>query len=100
MAENRSYQRIRNERIIKELLLRDTPAGPQCDPALSKRAGGLTWPQMKALANKANFRLALWQMGERVAEIFGEVCKRQLMIKGTPKLDTPTWKELTMRWSK
>ena len=100
LAENRSYQRIRNERIIKELLLRDTPAGPQCDPALSKRAGGLTWPQMKALANKSNFRHALWQMGERVAEIFGEVCKRQPLIKGTSKLDTPNWKELTVRWSK
>lgn len=100
LAENRSYQRIRNGRIIKELALRDTPAGPQCNPALSKRAGGLTWPQMKAMAEKARFRRALWQMGERVAEIFGEVSQRLPRLKNAPSLRTPGWKELTVRWKK
>lgn len=100
LSENRRYQRIRNERILKELALRDTPTGPQCDPALSKRAGNLTWPEMKALAKKARFRRALWQMGERVAEIFAETCNRQPLINKTMQLDTPTWKNLTTRWSK
>ena len=100
LAENRRYQRIRNGRILKELALRDTPNGPQCDPALSARAKGLSWPQMKALAEKARFRHALWQMGERVAEMFAETCKRQPLIKKAMRLDTPTWKNLTTRWSK
>jgi hypothetical protein len=100
LAENRRYQRIRNGRILKELILRDTPAGPQCDPALSARAKGLSWPQMKALAEKASFRHALWQMGERIAEMFAETCKRQPLIKKAMRLDTPTWKYLTTRWSK
>lgn len=100
LAENRRYQRIRNERILKELTLRDAPAGPQCDPVLSKRAGNLAWAEMKALAEKARFRRALWQIGEYLAEIFSEVCERQPLLKTTSKLDVPRWKELTNRWSK
>ena len=100
LSENRRYQRIRNERILKELALRNTPDGPQCDPSLSARAKGFSWPQMKALANKARFRHALWQMGERVAEMFAETCKRQPLIKKTMQLNKPIWKTLSARWQK
>lgn len=100
LAENRRYQRIRNERILEELRLRDTPDGPQCDPALSAQAGRLSWPEMRTLAEKAHFRHALWQMGEYVAEVFSEVCQRLPVLKEAPRLDTPAWEALTRRWSK
>jgi hypothetical protein len=70
MAENRRYQRIRNGRILKQLALRKTAAGWQCNRVLSERAKGLKYPEMVALAEKANFRHALWQVGEAIADFF------------------------------
>ena len=73
MAENRRYQRIRNSRIIKQLELKQTPDGPQCDEELSRRTGGLTYGQMVDLAGQANFRHALWQISRAIAELFARV---------------------------
>ena len=100
MAVNRRYQRIRNERILKQLALRKTAAGWQCDPALSKRAKGMKYPDMVALAEKANFRRALWQVGEAIADIFSEVVNLVPELKNVYQLDKPNWKTLTDRWKR
>ena len=100
MAENRRYQRIRNSRILKQLALKKTEVGLQCDQILSERAKGLKYGEMLELANKANFRHALWQMGEVIAEIFEEI------VRLTPEMnevwigDKPTWKEIGSKWRK
>jgi len=98
MAVNRRYQRVRNGRILKQLALRKTAKGLQCDPVLSERAKGLTYPEMVALAEKANFRHALWQMGEAIAEVFAEVSRLCPELAKTGRLDQPEWKTLTKRW--
>ena len=98
MAVNRRYQRIRNGRILKQLALRKTAAGLQCDPALSKVATGLKYPEMLTLAKKANFRHALWQIGEAIADMFAEVVRLCPELEDVWRLDKPDWKTLTKKW--
>ena len=100
MAVNRRYQRIRNDRILKQLALRPTPDGLQCDPVLSQRAKGLTYPEMVVLADKANFRHALWQIAEAIADLFAEVCQLTHELDKQPNLTHPDWPTLTRRWRK
>ena len=100
MAVNRRYQRIRNDRILKQLALRPTPDGLQCDPVLSQRAKGLTYPEMVMLADKANFRHALWQIAEAIADLFAEVCQLTHELDKQPNLTHPDWPTLTRRWRK
>ena len=98
MAVNRRYQRVRNERILKQLALHKTAEGMQCDPILSERAKGLRYTAMVALAEKANFRHALWQMGESIAKTFVEVQRLMPEITNDQRLDRPSWDELTEKW--
>ena len=98
MAVNRRYQRVRNGRILKQLALRKTAKGLQCDPILSERAKGLQYTEMVALAEKANFRHALWQMGEAIAKTFAEVQRLSPEIAGGDRLDRPSWDDLTRQW--
>jgi hypothetical protein len=100
MAVNRRYQRIRNGRILKQLALRKTAAGLQCDPALSKVAKGLKYSEMVALAERANFRHALWQIGEAIADMFAEVVRLCPEMKDVYQLGKPNWKALTAKWKK
>ena len=98
MAENRRYQRIRNGRILKQLSLEKKGKEFQCNQSLSQRAKGLKYPEMVELARKANFRHTLWQMGERIADIFGEVIRLTPELNEIWKLNEPSWKELESKW--
>ena len=98
MAVNRRYQRVRNDRILKQLALHKTAEGMQCDPTLSERAKGLRYTAMVALAEKANFRHALWQMGEAIAKTFAEVQRLVPEITYDQRLDRLSWDELTEKW--
>ncbi len=98
LAENRRYQKIRNERLLKQLQLRHTPTGWACDEQLSRRTGGLSYQQMVQLSQKAHFRHALWQMGEAVADLFEQIVERQPLLQQLPTPPGPTWEELTQRW--
>lgn len=100
MAENRRYQRIRNGRLLKKLALRRTERGWECDPELSRITGGLRYEEMVALAEKAHFRHALWQMGEAIADLFEAVIQRQPLLQQLPRTAGPTWKELSEEWRK
>ncbi|MDF1861707.1 MAG: hypothetical protein P1U87_15930, partial [Verrucomicrobiales bacterium] len=74
LAENHRYQRIRNPRIIQKLTLKPGANGLlQCDEELSKTAGGLSYGEMLEAAEQANFRHALWQIGELIADAFEKV---------------------------
>lgn len=102
LAENRRYQRKRNAGIIALLTLKKTSRGDlSCDPGLSETAGGLTYIEMLREAERANFRHALWQMGERIAALFQEVIDRSDFLRELPtKADSPSWEELTKRWQR
>ena len=98
LAVNRHYQRIRNRRILDELALCGGPDGPQCDPKLSEKTGGLSYPEMVKMAEAANFRHALWQIAEAVADLFEQVIEQQPLLQEFPTDNGPTWAELTKRW--
>ncbi len=98
LAENRRYQRIRNSRLLKQYALTKTDTGWQCDKQLSQQTGGLRYPEMVELAKKANFRHALWQMGEAIARMFEQVIQREPRLAEVTPMDQPTWSEITDCW--
>jgi len=100
LAENRHYQRIRNGRILEELALKRTPAGWQCDASLSDRTGGLTYAEMVEAAEAADFRHALWQMGEAIVDLFVRVIQEEPTLANLPADSCPTWHVLSARWRK
>ena len=102
LVENRRYQRIRNPRLVRQLTIKKTAGGERvCDPQLSRVAGGLSYPEMLEAAEQANFRHALWQMGEIIADAFARIIDRQERLQELPpEVDGPDWDELTRRWSK
>jgi len=101
LAENRRYQRVRNPRLIKQLSVKtDATGGLMCDPELSKITGGMTYPEMQEAAERANFRHALWQMGEIIADFFERVTNREEKLQALPSSDSPSWEELTKRWAR
>ena len=99
MLENRRYQRIRNRELLARLALREGPDGePECDEEFTRTTGGLRYQEMVALAEEADFRHALWQMGELIADLFERVVERQerlLEIDSRPDMD---WEAITKRW--
>jgi len=100
LHENRRYQRIRNPRLIKQYALKKSGNTWQCDAELSKKAGGMNYSEMVALANRASFRHALWQMGEAIAKLFEQVIERVPSLQQIPDHHTPTWSEITSQWKK
>ena len=98
LAENRRYQRIRNGRLLEQLKLTRAAGGWKCDDELSRRTGGLAYPEMVRLADEADFRHALWQIGEAAADLFEQVVRRQPLLAELPQAFGPRWEELTQRW--
>lgn len=77
MAENRRYQRIRNARLLEQLALRKVSGELQCSEELSRRTGGMSYREMVDTAGQANFRHALWQISQGIAELFEQAGQRQ-----------------------
>ena len=102
LTENRRYQRIRNPRLVHQLTVKPAANSERvCDAELSRIAGGLSYTEMLEAAEKANFRHALWQMGEIIADAFANIIERQERLQEIPtEIDSPDWNELTRRWLK
>ena len=98
LVENRRYQKIRNERLLKKYALVKTKSGWQCDRELTNITGGMNYEEMVKAADKANFRHALWQMGEAIADLFEQIVQRQPLLQDLPANNDPTWAEITQRW--
>ena len=94
MAENRRYQQERNSRLVSQMAL----VKGECDAGLSAQAGGLRYAEMKEVAEKADFRQALWQMGELIADVFERLVESQERLQELPGSDGPDWETLTRRW--
>lgn len=98
--ENRRYQQVRNGRLLQQLALRQVNGRLVCDEELSQRTGGMQYEEMVSLAKKADFRHALWQMGEAVADLMEKVVERQPLLQELPRDNGPGWKQLSGRWQK
>ena len=99
-SENRRYQKIRNGRLLQQLALRQVNGRWVCDEQLSQQTGGLQYEEMVSMAKKADFRHALWQMGEAVADLMEKVVQRQPLLQEMPKDTEPGWKQLSGGWQK
>lgn len=101
MRENRRHQRRRNKTIQEDLKLVKGKEGTwDCRPDLSAQTGGLTYEEMVEEAERANFRHALWQIGELVCDLFERVIDRQERLQDLPSGAGPDWSVLTERWGK
>lgn len=84
MAENRRYLKSLIPGWLKELELERTERGPDCSEAM-RAASGLHYAEMVALAEKASFRHALWQIGKAVADVFADVVQLQPLLANLPE---------------
>jgi len=93
MAENRRYLKMLAPVWLKELELDRTNGDWDCSASL-RRVTGLHYAEMVALAEKAQFRHALWQIGEAVADLFAAFTQLQSLLHDLPA-EAPSWDELT-----
>jgi len=84
MTENRRYLKMLIPGWLKELELERTECGLDCSEKM-RAINGLRYAEMVALAEKANFRHALWQIGEAVADSFAAVVQIQPLLHDLPE---------------
>ncbi|HEY6170358.1 MAG TPA: hypothetical protein VI454_20165 [Verrucomicrobiae bacterium] len=98
LGENRRWVRFHSQDVLENMqLVRGTDGRLDCNDSIRK-AVGLNYAQMLALADKANFRHALWQMGEAIAQMFEATVQRSPRLGKLPPGDELNWNELTRRW--
>jgi hypothetical protein len=97
LLENRRFLRRYVPWALADMELHQTAAGPDCNENI-RRTVGLSYPEMVELADRANFRHALWQMGEAVADMFTAVARREPRLASVSGERGPSWEELTQRW--
>ncbi len=97
LLENRRFLRGYVPSVLADMELCPTATGQDCNESLRKTVG-LSYPEMVELAEKANFRHTLWQIGEAVADMFGSAGQRSPRWAGLPADRHPSWEELSKRW--
>ena len=97
LFENRRFLRSYVSSVLADMELHQAATGQDCNENLRKTVG-LSYPEMVELAEKANFRHTLWQIGEAVADMFASVLQREPRLADIPVDHNPSWEELTKRW--
>lgn len=100
LRENRRYQAVRNPRLIGKYQLRKVGNQWECSQELTKQTGGLRYCEMVALAERADFRHALWRMGEAIAKLFEQVVERSPELQALPNEKHVSWSEITNKWKR
>jgi hypothetical protein len=100
LQENRRYQKIRNVRLLKLYALKKTGQRWDCSPELSRQSGGLSYSEMVEVADQADFRHAMWQMGEAIVRLFEQVIERSTLLQELPTHGGPSWSDITNKWRK
>ncbi len=98
LNQNRRYQTIRNPRLLEKYRLTKTGDHWECSEELSRQTGGLRYSEMVGLAARADFRHALWSMGEAIVDLFGQVIDRSPVLQRLPESNAPTWAAITAKW--
>jgi hypothetical protein len=84
--------------LLKLYRLKKLKSEWHCDEELSRQSGGLRYSEMVQLADKANFRHALWEMGEAIVTLFEQIVERSSCLQNRPATSGPTWNDVTARW--
>lgn len=98
LTENRRYQAIRSSRLVDRYQLRMVGGNRECSEGLSQQSGGLRYAEMIRAADMADFRHALWTIGEAIGRLFGQVLERLPSIQDLPTTKSPSWAEVTSKW--
>jgi len=96
LLENRRFLRRYVAAVLADMELHQTATGLDCNENLRKTTG-LSYPEMVGLAQEADFRHTLWQIGEAIADMFDSVAQREPRLAHVPVDLHPTWKELGKR---
>jgi hypothetical protein len=99
LVENRRFLRHYVPAVLADMELHETSAGPDCNETL-RQTVGLSYPEMVELAQKADFRHTLWQIGAAVADMFASVTQREPRLADVRAQRGPSWEGLTRRWRK
>ncbi len=85
LKENRRYQAIRNLHLLEQLKLRKVGKDWECSEELSRQTGGLRYFEMVKLAERADFRHALWGVSEAIVKLFEQVVARAPVLRHEPQ---------------
>ena len=93
LAENRRWVRHHAEDVLADLQL----SNGDCNERI-RQLVGMSYPEMIAAADKADFRHTLWHIGEQIAALFEAVSHRCARLAALPAEEGPGWEEITQRW--
>jgi hypothetical protein len=96
LAENRRYVRHHAEDVLASMTLHETPHGPECEDSL-RETTGMTYAEMIEVAKQADFRHALTQMAEQIADMLAAVAQRSPRLASLPAIG-PGAGELPAHW--
>ena len=97
LAENRRWCRFHSQDVLADMqLLRKADGTLDCNDKI-RQLTGLNYSQMVELAQQAKLRLACWQMGEAIADMFSAVATRSPRLSAE-NFDILTWEEITKAW--
>jgi hypothetical protein len=100
LAENRRWCAVHAQDVVRDLqLVKGADGRWDCSEAIRKGVG-LNYAQMLEAADKANFRHALWQIGEAVAKMFEAAVQRSPRVAKLPTTGGPTWEEISKTWQR
>lgn len=85
--------------IVEQLkLVKDDRGEWQCASQLSQKAGGVSYREMTELAEEANLRQTLWEIGEAIADLFQAIVEIAPETHDWPDRSQPSWETLNQRW--
>lgn len=97
LSENRRWCRTHAKDVLREMeLVPGADGRPDCRETI-RQSTGLTYPQMCDLASKANFRGALRQMGESIADMMEATVTRSPRLAKLTGEHGPAWEAWTKR---
>jgi len=97
LAENRRYVRHHADDVLASMELHETAHGLECSESV-RETTGLSYAEILEVSKQANFRHALWQLGEQIGEMFAAVSQRSLKLAALPADDGPGWDDIAARW--
>lgn len=95
LAENRRYVRRHAEDVLRDMALENG----ECNAAV-RDISGLRYAEMIEACDKANFRHALWKIGDEIGAMLEAVSHRSPKLAALPPDDGPGWSQITARWQK
>ncbi len=93
LAENRRYLPHHIADVLAEMTLHDG----ECSAA-QRELTGLRYAEMIEACERANFRHALWKIGDEIGAMLEAISHRSSRLAAIPDAPLPDWPQVTERW--